>query len=93
MKILTVIGARPQFVKAAVVSRELSSVQNISEVLVHTGQHYDESMSEIFFRELGIASPKYNLDIGSYSHGEQTGRMMIEVEKVVVEESPDAVMV
>ena len=75
MKILTVVGARPQFIKTAMVSRALRS-RGLNETLVHTGQHYDEGMSKIFFQELEIPQPDYNLDVGSGTHGEQTGRML-----------------
>ncbi len=89
-KVLTVIGARPQFVKAGAVSKVLR--QELDEILVHTGQHYDENMSQIFFDELDIPRPDYNLGIGSGLHGEQTGRMMIELEKVVLEQNPDMLL-
>lgn len=91
MKILTVVGARPQFIKAAAVSRELRREHN--EVLVHTGQHYDVNMSRVFFDELEIPRPDYNLNIGSAGHGEQTGRMLIELERVILTEKPDYVLV
>ena len=91
MKILTIIGARPQFIKAAPLSAELRKRHN--EVLVHTGQHYDANMSDVFFDELGIPKPDYNLGIGGGTHGEQTGRMLVAVEKVMMESRPDAVIV
>jgi UDP-GlcNAc3NAcA epimerase len=93
MKIVTVVGARPQFIKAAAVSRVLRSAPGVQEVLVHTGQHYDENMSEIFFRELEIPEPDYNLGIGSGSHGAQTGRMLEAIEEVLLREKPDWVLV
>lgn len=92
MKIVTVIGARPQFIKASTVSRILS-LNKISEVIIHTGQHYDKDMSAIFFNELEISEPQYNLSIGGGSHGENTGRMIEEIEKALLKESPDYVLV
>ena len=92
MRVLTVIGARPQFIKAAIVSRALADA-GVEELLVHTGQHYDDRLSEIFFRELGLATPAFHLGIGSGGHGAQTGRMIAEVEKVVEREHPDRVLV
>lgn len=91
MKILTVVGARPQFIKAAAVSRILR--EKHQEILIHTGQHYDENMSEVFFQELDIPKPEYNLNIGSGNHGEQTGKMLIELEKIYIKEKPDLVLV
>ncbi|SHF45150.1 UDP-GlcNAc3NAcA epimerase [Mariniphaga anaerophila] len=91
-KILTIVGARPQFVKAAALSRALKKY-NLDEVLVHTGQHFDENMAEIFFRQMEIPKPKYNLGIHSLSHGAMTGRMLEETEKVMVAEKPSAVVV
>ena len=93
MKILTVIGARPQFVKAAVVSRAMLKSAFIKEIVVHTGQHFDENMSKIFFDELGMTLPKYNLGIGGGSHGENTGRMIEAIEKVLINEKPDYLLV
>lgn len=87
MKILTVVGARPQFIKAAVVSHVLRKKHE--EVLVHTGQHYDYNMSEKFFEELDIPKPNYNLGISGGSHAEMTGRMLIAIEKVLIKEKPD----
>ena len=91
MKILTVVGARPQFVKAAAVSRILRETH--TEVLVHTGQHYDERLSEVFFRELGIPEPDYNLEVGSAGHSAQTGEMLIRMEPTFKKEKPDWVLV
>jgi len=93
MKIVTVIGARPQFVKAAVVSRALAEAGGIDEVIVHTGQHYDPNMSEIFFEELSIPSPQHHLGIGSGPHGAMTGRQLEAIETVLVDEKPDWVLV
>jgi UDP-GlcNAc3NAcA epimerase len=93
MKICTVIGARPQFVKAAVVSAEFAKHKSINEIIIHTGQHYDPAMSEIFFSELGIPREKYNLEIGSGSHGAQTGKMLEAIEKVLHDEAPDYVLI
>lgn len=92
MKILTVVGARPQFIKAWPVSQALGRL-NISEFIVHTGQHYDERMSEVFFRELGIPRPGINLEVGSGNHGQQTGAMLQKLEPIVLEQQPDAVLV
>jgi len=91
MKVLSVVGARPQFVKCAPVSREVRKVHE--EVLVHTGQHYDYGLSEVFFRDLGIPTPDYQLDIGSGSHGVQTGRMLGAIEEVIAKEEPEIVLV
>ncbi len=92
-KILSVVGARPQFVKAAAVSSVLRSTPGLREVLVHTGQHYDDNMSEVFFRELSIPRPDLNLGIGSGGHGEQTGRMLEALESAIQAEKPDWVLV
>lgn len=91
--ICAVIGARPQFIKAAVVSRALRHTAGFREVVIHTGQHYDESMSGIFFEELGIPKPDYSLGIGSGAHGWQTGRMLEALEPVLLKERPDWVLV
>ena len=91
-KILTIVGARPQFVKAAALSRQLAQ-HKIPEVIVHTGQHFDENMAEIFFKQMKIPEPKYNLGIHSLSHGAMTGRMLEEIEKVLLAEKPDFVVV
>lgn len=93
MKIITVIGARPQFIKAAAVSRLFTQAAGVEEVLVHTGQHYDENMSDVFFQELDIPAPKHHLGIGSGSHGAQTGRMLEAIEKVLLHEKPDVMLI
>ena len=92
MKVVSILGARPQFIKAAPVNRALKSA-GISELLLHTGQHYDYGMSRIFFDELGIPEPHVNLGVGSGSHGEQTGAMMTGIERVLNTEQPDWVLV
>ena len=92
MKIVTVIGARPQFIKAAVVSRALHS-RGVEELLVHTGQHYDANMSDVFFKELEIPKPAHHLGIGGGSHGQNTGRMIEAIEKVLLETKPDWMLV
>ena len=99
MKVCTVVGARPQFVKAATLSRAIASHnaarvgEAIEEQIIHTGQHYDANMSEVFFEELGIPKPAHHLGIGSGSHGKQTGRMLEEIEKILLGETPDLVLV
>lgn len=93
MKILTIVGARPQFVKAAALSRELAKHQNIEEIIVHTGQHFDKNMSDVFFKEMEIPKPKYNLDINSVGHGAMTGRMLEGIEKLLLKEKPDLLLV
>lgn len=91
MKVVSIIGARPQFIKCAPVSRELR--QLAQEVLVHTGQHYDDSMSGVFFRELGLPEPDYHLGVGSGPHGRQTGEMLTKIEAILLEERPEVVLV
>lgn len=95
MKIVTVVGARPQFIKAAAVSRVIRDdyPREIEEVLVHTGQHYDENMSKVFFEELDIPEPKYNLEISGGQHGAMTGRMLEAVENVLLQEKPDWLLI
>jgi UDP-GlcNAc3NAcA epimerase len=92
MKIVTVVGARPQFIKAAPVSQALA-VAGHQEVLVHTGQHYDPLMSDVFFQELGMRAPDHALHVGSAAHGAQTGRMLEAIEQVLQQEAPDALLV
>ena len=99
MKILTVVGARPQFIKAAVVSRAIAQhnrqhpTQTIQEVLVHTGQHYDQNMSDVFFAQMKIPQPDYHLGIGGKAHGAMTGQMLEKIEEVICTEKPHAVLV
>lgn len=92
MKVLTIVGARPQFIKAAPLSNQLR-LAGVAEVLVHTGQHYDREMSEVFFDELGIPAPSLNLNVGSGSHGQQTGRMLELLDGAIRSERPDGVVV
>ncbi len=91
MKILSIVGARPQFIKASPVSHALR--QRHQEVLVHTGQHYDRALSAVFFEEMGIPEPDYNLGVGSGSHGQQTAQMLTELEQLMQQEEPDWVLV
>jgi len=95
IKIVTIVGARPQFIKAVSVSNALKKIKNsfIEEVLVHTGQHYDYKMSGVFFRDLDLPKPQYFLEIGSHSHGKQTGLMLEKIERVLLKEKPYLVMV
>ena len=93
VKILSIVGARPQFVKAAMVSRVLRTRPQAQEVLVHTGQHYDEGMSEVFFRELTISEPDVNLGVGSDSQGAQTAKMLVGLERLMIEHQPEWVLV
>jgi UDP-GlcNAc3NAcA epimerase len=93
MKIVTVIGARPQFIKAAAVSREIKKYDDINEIIVHTGQHFDANMSDVFFEQMHIPKPDYNLDINGLSHGAMTGQMLEKIEEVLVKEDPDYVLV
>jgi UDP-GlcNAc3NAcA epimerase len=92
MKVITILGARPQFVKAAVVSRELKK-SGINEVIIHTGQHFDNNMSQVFFDEMEIPTPDYNLEISGLNHGAMTGRMLEKIEEVLLKEKPDYVLV
>ncbi len=93
MKLITVVGARPQFIKVASVSRRLRALADVTERLVHTGQHYDDNMSRVFFEELEIPKPDISLDVGSGTHGVQTGRMLALLDEVLLAEQPDRVLV
>lgn len=95
LKILNIIGARPQIIKAAAISRAIKNhfSNQIEDIIVHTGQHYDENMSEVFFTEMGIPKPKYNLNVGSASHGVQTAEMIKGIESIIFSEKPNVVLV
>lgn len=95
VKVVTIVGARPQFIKAAALSRVIRDdyFRSVEEVLVHTGQHYDENMSRVFFDDLDIPKPKYNLEISGGNHGAMTGRMLEAVENVLLQEKPDWVLI
>jgi len=93
MKILTIIGARPQFIKASVVSAAILKSLIVKEKIIHTGQHFDPNMSDVFFDQLGIPKPHYQLNINSGSHGSMTGRMLEAIEKICIEDKPDRLMV
>lgn len=93
MNVVTIVGARPQFIKAAAVSRVLARTEGASEVLVHTGQHYDPGLSDVFFEELEIPAPAYHLGVGSGPHGAQTGAMLARIEAVLQETEPDWLLV
>ena len=93
MKILTIVGARPQFIKAAALSRVIAEEKDLEEVLVHTGQHFDQNMSQVFFDEMDIPVPDYNLNINSMGHGAMTGKMLEGIEKILEAEKPSIVLV
>lgn len=93
MKILSIIGARPQFVKEAVIQNEINKYDDIQEIVIHTGQHYDSNMSEVFFKVLNMKQPEYNLGIQSSKHGEMTGKMLIDIEEIIIRENPDLILV
>jgi len=93
IKIVTILGARPQFIKAGSVSREIAKHENVTEVIVHTGQHYDANMSDVFFEEMKIPKPNYYLGVGGKSHGAMTGQMIEKIEEILVKEQPDWLLV
>src|SRR5262245_60975221 len=90
---MTIVGARPQFIKAAAVSRAIAAADGIDEFMVHTGQHYDANMSDLFFEELAMPAPALHLGIGSGEHGEQTGKMMAGIERAILADRPDWLLV
>lgn len=94
-RIVTIVGARPQIIKSSAINRAIQThfKDKLEEIIVHTGQHYDENMSEVFFQELGIPQPNYNLNVGSGSHGAQTAKMLEGLESIFLQEKPDAVLV
>lgn len=93
MKLITIVGARPQFIKAAAVSREIAKHEDVKEIIVHTGQHFDFNMSDVFFEEMLIPKPNYNLEVHGLSHGAMTGQMLEKIENVIIKEKPDQMLV
>lgn len=93
IKVVSIVGARPQFVKAAALSRAIGARKELTEVIIHTGQHFDHFMSDIFFEELAIPPPAYNLEIHGTRHGDMTGKMLIGIETILLDENPDIVLV
>ncbi|MBS9767847.1 MAG: UDP-N-acetylglucosamine 2-epimerase (non-hydrolyzing) [Flavobacteriaceae bacterium] len=93
MKILTILGARPQFIKAGSVSRKFAEYNDIQEIIIHTGQHYDENMSAIFFEQMQIPQPDYFLKVKALTHGSMTGQMMEKIEEIALKENPDWILV
>lgn len=93
LKVVSIVGARPQFIKAAMISRKIREYPNVEEIMIHTGQHYDANMSEIFFTQLDLAPPQYNLAVGSESHAKQTAEMLLGIEKVLLEEQPQWIII
>jgi len=93
IKIVTILGARPQFIKAGSVSREVLRHENVKEIIIHTGQHFDTNMSDVFFQEMKIPKPKYNLNINGLGHGAMTGQMLEGIEEILIKEEPDWVLV
>jgi len=92
MKVVTIIGTRPQFIKSALVSQQFKE-HKIKEVVIHTGQHYDQNMSDIFFKELKLTKPKYQLDTGNLSSCQMLGKMLMKIEPILKKEKPDVVLV
>ena len=93
IKIVTILGARPQFIKAGSVSREIKKHENVKEIIIHTGQHYDFNMSDVFFKEMKIPKPDHFLEIGGLSHGSMVGQMIEKIELVLISEEPDWVLI
>ena len=93
MKIITILGTRPQFIKAAMVSGELAEIDSFSEVIIHTGQHFNQNMSDIFFNEMGIPKPDYNLNINQMSHSKMVAKMMEKIEPILLDQKPNGVLV
>src|SRR5687768_3900040 len=92
-KICTVVGARPQFIKAAAVSAAIARTDQWREVMIHTGQHFDSNMSDVFFQELKMSKPDHSLNAGGGSHGEQTAQMLVALEEILLREAPDWVLI
>ena len=93
MKIVTILGARPQFIKSSIVSKAIKKFSELEEISIHTGQHFDENMSNIFFEQFQMPKPLYNLNINKNNHGEMTGLMLDEIEKILIKENPQGVLV
>ena len=93
MKIVTIVGARPQFIKSSIVSKAIKKFSELEEISIHTGQHFDENMSNIFFEQFQMPKPLYNLNINKNNHGEMTGLMLDEIEKILIKENPQGVLV
>ena len=93
MKILTILGARPQFIKSASISEKIKLQNNLSEIVIHTGQHFDQNMSDIFFKDMGLSKPNYNLEVNRMNHGAMTSKMIEKLEPIIIKEDPDGVLV
>ncbi len=93
MKIVTIIGARPQFIKAAVLSHQIAKHPDLQEIIIHTGQHFDKKMSAVFFEQMGIPKPDYNLNINGLNHGAMTGQMLEKIEEILIKEKPERVVI